>query len=89
MGIVVSYNTLAQQLEKELVITVTVLETATKFKKKLSQAKFRQGIEGKLIFGEVQEVKNAEGDTATTLTVALEPKKNTVTVLQVDKSTSI
>lgn len=84
MSIVVSYNTLANQLEKELSITVATREDFKKFRNKLSQAKHRQGIAGKLTFS-VKEGKDEVG-LYNEISVALVPVKNQVEIMAVKKA---
>lgn len=83
MSIKVSYNTLANQLEKELSITVRTLEDPIRFRRKLSQAKHRQHIEGKLIFSveEATEVVDGVEAVVYSISVALQPVKNAVAIL--------
>lgn len=88
MGVTVSYNALVTELEKELTISVTTLENPTTFKRKLSQAKHRQAIEGKLIFAvsPTKAMVNGEQVDASVISVALNAKKSTVQILKVDKA---
>ncbi len=79
MAITVSYNALVTELERELTLTLLTLEDPTRFKRKLSQAKHRAAIDGKLIFS---VVKTAEGNA---ISIALMPKRSTLQVLSVDK----
>ena len=87
MGVTVSYNALVTELEKELTISVTTLEDPTTFKRKLSQAKHRQAIEGKLIFSvsSTKAVVNGEQVDASVISVALSAKRSTVQLLTLDK----
>lgn len=87
MGVTVSYNALVTELEKELTISVTTLENPTTFKRKLSQAKHRQAIEGKLIFvvSPTKAMVNGEQVDASVISVALNAKKSTVQLLTLDK----
>lgn len=50
MGTTVNYKDLVKSLVENSHFTITVLELPDKFKKKLSQAKHRAGITGKLDF---------------------------------------
>lgn len=89
MAVTVSYNALATALEKELTISVTTLEDPTTFKRKLSQAKHRQAIEGKLIFSiSPTSVKDSKGELveAFVISVALSPKRSTVKLLSLNKN---
>lgn len=81
MSVMVSYNTLMNQLEKELSITVRVKEDATRFRRKLSQAKHRLAIDGKLIFSTPVALE----DGVVEISIALEPKKNEVQVMALVK----
>ena len=83
MAATVSYNALAAELEKELTITISTYEDPTKFKRKLSQAKHRLAIDGKLIFSILST--NLEDKIVHTISVALAPKRSTVQVLTMDK----
>jgi hypothetical protein len=87
MAVTVSYNALATELEKELTISVTTLEDPTVFKRKLSQAKHRQAIDGKLIFSVSPTVANVNGQTeeAYVISVALSPKRSTVKLITLNK----
>lgn len=84
MSILVSYNTLVNQLEKELSITVETREDFKKFRNKLSQAKHRQSISGKLTFACVE--KTDEVGAYNEISVALVPVKNQVEILGVKKA---
>lgn len=84
MSIMVSYNTLVNQLERELSITVETREDFKKFRNKLSQAKHRQGISGKLTFSAVE--KKDEKGIYNEISVALVPVKNQVEILGVRKA---
>lgn len=83
MAATVSYNALAAELEKELTITISTYEDPTKFKRKLSQAKHRLAIDGKLIFSILST--SLEDKIVYTISVALAPKRSTVQVLTMDK----
>ena len=87
MAVTVSYNALITELEKELTISVTTLEDPTTFKRKLSQAKHRQAIDGKLIFSVSPTMANIDGnlEEAFVISVALSPKRSTVKVISLNK----
>jgi len=88
MAVTVSYNALITELEKELTISVTTLEDPTTFKRKLSQAKHRQAIDGKLIFSVSPTMANIDGnlEEAFVISVALSPKRSTVKVISLNKN---
>lgn len=88
MAVTVSYNALATALEKELTISVTTLEDPVVFKRKLSQAKHRQAIDGKLIFSISPTLANINGqmEEAFVISVALSPKRSTVKLLSLNKN---
>ena len=83
MAVTVSYNALVNRLEKELSISVTTREDPTKFKRKLSQAKHRMAVEGKLIFA-CQETGQESGIWV--ISVALSAKRSTVAILALDEN---
>jgi len=87
MAVTVSYNALVTELEKELTISVTTLENPTTFKRKLSQAKHRQAIDGKLIFSVSPTMANVNGqlEEAYVISVALSPKRSTVKLITLNK----
>lgn len=91
MAVTVSYNALITELEKELTISVTTLEDPTTFKRKLSQAKHRQAIDGKLIFSVSPTMANIDGnlEEAFVISVALSPKRSTVKVISLNKGAGL
>jgi len=78
MAITVSYNALVTTLDKELCITLRTTEDPIKFKRKLSQAKHRQAIDGKLIFSVA-----TEADGSHIINVVLVPKRSSVEIIAV------
>lgn len=88
MAATVSYNALASELEKELTITISTYEDPTRFKRKLSQAKHRMAIDGKLIFS-VLSIPVEDGKVIHTISVALAPKRSTVALISMDKKAGL
>jgi len=87
MAATVSYNALASELEKELTITISTYEDPTRFKRKLSQAKHRMAIDGKLIFSVLSTT--VEDKVIHTISVALAPKRSTVALISMDKKAGL
>lgn len=88
MGVTVSYNALVNRLERELSISVTTTENPTKFKRKLSQAKHRMAVEGKLIFADSSQMQMIDGVEVEVfcISVALNAKKSTVKILTLNEN---
>lgn len=84
--ITVSYKTLVNKLEKDLSISLTTAENPTKVKRKLSMAKHREGIDGKLIFSHTSYMK--EGKEVFVITAVLAPKKNELNILALNGTES-
>lgn len=69
--VAVEYKSIVKTLERELALEVTIPgDSLTTFKKRLSQAKFHAGVEGRLIFDE----KLVDGNWA--VSIALVPKSS-------------
>lgn len=67
--VAVEYKAIVKTLEKELTLEVTIPgDSLTMFKKRLSQAKFHAGVEGRLLFDE----KLVDGNWV--VSIALVPK---------------
>lgn len=85
MSVAVNYKTLVTELDRVGTISfgIPATESPEKVKRKLSMAKHREGIEGKLLFS--YEPTIIQGQDAFLMTVVLTPKANTVQVLSTSK----
>lgn len=87
MAITVSYKDLVNQLEKEFSISFTTTENPKKVQRKISMAKHREGIAGKLIFSHTTTKARVGPEVvdAYVMTVVLTPKKDEVIILGMNK----
>lgn len=79
MTIRVSYKDLVNELERQLSISFTTREDPKKVRRKISMAKHREAIEGKLLFSH-ETVQTEEGEVYV-ITAVLTPKRNQVEIL--------
>lgn len=84
-GYKVTYKALVRRLEKELCISFTTTEDPLKVKRKLSMAKHREGIEGKLIFSHsTAPSPEGEASSAVVISVVLAPKASELSILSLN-----
>lgn len=83
MSFAVQFRAIAEQLDKDMVLSLVLADTTdiTRFKARLSQAKFHAGIEGKLDYTCVHN----PAEKTYTLTIVLQPAPaKTVQVLAIN-----
>lgn len=82
----VGYAELVNRLERELSISFTTTEDPAKVKRKISMAKHREGIAGKLIFSYTETEALVEGEkvVAYCITAVLTAKKNELSILKLN-----
>ena len=87
MAVKVTYENIMKRVLSELSVSLTTDEDFTKFKRKMSQAKFRMGVEGKLIFShsESEAMVNGVKIPVNVVTIVLEHKRDKVNVINLNE----
>jgi hypothetical protein len=85
MAIKVSYKDLVNQLEKDLSISFSTYEDPTKVKRKISMAKHRENIEGKLIFSH-QPAQDENNKEYYVITAVLTPKRGQLELIKLNST---